>query len=111
MLGQANSQTRLFRAAWNDQRARLLAAEVPERSKRERKNDRRGSGRSFFFRRLQLGLQSLAFFGELFVLRLQVGDPPRLCLLLKPPRLTFAQRPRKSRAQSRSLDHQPRPAE
>src|SRR5262245_41936002 len=113
MRGQVNSQTNLFSAAWNDQRPRLLAAGVPERPERERENDRRGArrGRSFLFCRRQLGLQALAFFGEPSVLRFQIGETQRLRLRAEALRLAFAQRLRKSRAQSRSLDHQPRPAE
>src|SRR5262245_57071604 len=113
MRRQANSQTRLFSAARNDRLPRLLAAGVPERFEREREKDRRGArrGRSFLFCRLQLGPQSLALFGELFVLRLQIGDPPRLRLRAAPLRLAVAQSLRKSRAQPRSLNHQPCPAE
>jgi hypothetical protein len=60
---------------------------------------------------LQLGLQSLAFFGEPFVLRLQFGDLLRLRLRPAPLRLALKQRLRQLRAQPRSLDHQPCPAE
>src|SRR2546428_13454166 len=112
MLGQANSQTRFFSAAWDDQRPRLLAAGVPERAEREREEDRRGVGywRSILFCRLELGLQSPAFFGELSVLRFQIGDPLRLSLRASPLRLPFPHRLRTAPAQSRRFDRQPRSA-
>jgi hypothetical protein len=113
MLGQANSQTRFFGAAWDDQRPRRLTAGVSERSDREREKDRREArrGRGFLIRHLQLGLQSFAFFGEVSVLRFQIGDLPRLCLRAQPLRLAFAHRIRELRAQTRSLDYKPRTAE
>jgi hypothetical protein len=107
MLGQVDSQPSLFRATWNDQRPKpLLAAGVPEGFKREREKDWRGVGRGLrcLFCRLQLGLQSLAFFGELSVLQFQFGESLRLRMRATPLGLAFAQRLRKERVQSRSLD-------
>lgn len=113
MLGQVDSQTSLTSAAWNDQRLKLPVAGVPERFEQEREKDRRGGGRGrrYLFCLLQLGLQSLVFFGELSVLRFQFGDSPRLRFPATPLRLAFARRLRKARAQSRSLNYKPRPAE
>src|SRR5262245_10006785 len=115
MLGQVNSQPRLFSVPWDNQFPSPLALGVPERVDRERERGRRrrgaGRGRSFLFYRFQLSLQSLALFGEPSVLRFQIADPLRLRSRQAPLRLAFAQRLRKLRAQSRSLDHKPRPAE
>src|SRR4030095_11392093 len=115
MLGQINSQPRLFSVPWDDQFPGLLAIGVPEGPDREREKDwrRRGAGRglSFLFYRFQLSLQSLALFGEPSVLRFQIADPLRLRSRQAPLRLAFAQRLRELCAQSRSLNHKPRPAE
>ncbi len=115
MISQVNSQPRLFSVPWDDQFPSLLAPGVPERPDREREKDRRRRGagrwRSFLFYRFQLSLQSLALFGEPSVLRFQIADPLRLRSRQAPLRLAFAQRLRELRAQSRSLDNKPRPAE
>ena len=112
MIGQVDSQTSLTSAAWNDQRPKLLAAGVLNALSGSAKKDRRGTGRGLrcLFCRLQLGLQSLAFFGELSILRFQFGDRCACVCARRRSRLAFAQRLRKSPAQSRSLDHKPRPA-